>query len=159
MRLGYRGLDNEERWTAIEWSEPPPAAAQGMARFEYDLAPHSPTVLSVAIRCERQGHPVPPRAFELAESAAAAVSERARAAYAVVETSSDRFNQWLRRSAADLRMLVSTTPHGGYPLSGVPWFSTPFGRDGIITALQTLWVNPQIGRGVLEDLAATQADR
>jgi glycogen debranching enzyme len=159
MRLGYRGLDDEERWTVIDWSEPPTAAAPGMARFEYDLAPHSPTVLSVAVRCERQGRPVPARAYELAESAAAAVSERARAAYAVVETSSDRFNQWLRRSAADLRMLVSTTPHGGYPFAGVPWFSTPFGRDGLITALQTLWVNPQIARGVLEYLAATQADR
>ena len=84
--------------------------------------------------------------------------DHARAGYAVVESSSERFNHWLRRSAADLRMLVSTTPYGEYPYAGVPWFSTPFGRDGIVTAFQTLWINPRIARGVLEYLAATQAD-
>jgi len=158
MALGYRGLDDEERWTVIDWSERPAAAAPGMARFEYDLPPHSPVVLSLSIRCEREHRPVEPRAFELAESAALAAIERARGEYAAFETSSERFNQWVRRSAADLRMLVSATPHGAYPYAGVPWFSTPFGRDGIITALQTLTVNPGIARGVLEYLASTQAD-
>jgi glycogen debranching enzyme len=159
MRLGYRGLDGEDRWTILEWSEPAKTITPGAVRFEYDLAPHSSAALSVAIRCERRKRPVAPLAYEIAESAASAATQRARAEYALVESSSERFNQWIRRSAADLRMLVSDTPHGPYPYAGVPWFSTPFGRDGIITALQTLWVNPRIARGVLEYLAATQADR
>jgi glycogen debranching enzyme len=159
MRLGYRGLDGEERWTTLEWSEPAKTITPGVVRFEYDLATHSPATLSLAIRCERQKRPAPPMGYEIAESAASAASQRARTEYALVESSSERFNQWIRRSAADLRMLVSDTPYGPYPYAGVPWFSTPFGRDGIITALQTLWVNPRIARGVLEYLAATQADR
>jgi len=158
MRLGYQGLDEERRWTVLEWSDTPTAATATMARFEYELGAHAPIALSLAIRCERQQRPVPPRAFETAESEAHAALDRGRAQYAAIETSSERFNQWIRRSAADLRMLVSSTPHGDYPYAGVPWFSTPFGRDGIITALQTLWVNPRIARGVLEYLAATQAD-
>jgi glycogen debranching enzyme len=158
LRLGYRGLDGEERWTVVEWSEPPTACSPGVARFEYDLAPQSPVALTMAIRCER-AHRRPPRlAFESADAASQSAIERARHEFASIESSSERFNQWVRRSAADLRMLISATPEGPYPYAGVPWFSTPFGRDGIIAALQTLWVNPRIARGVLDYLAATQAD-
>ncbi len=158
MRFGYRGLDNEERRTIITWSTTPHSMSPGMARFEYDLPPHCPETLTLAIRCERERRRVPLVAFEAAQSESLAAIERERAGYAVVETSSERFNLWLRRSAADLRMLVSNTPYGEYPYAGVPWFSTPFGRDGIITALQTIWVDPRIARGVLTYLAATQAD-
>jgi glycogen debranching enzyme len=159
MRLGYRGLDDEERWTVIEWSEPPTAAAPQMVRFEYELTPQQPTSLMLAIRCDRDRRHAARTTFELADAASRNAGEEARAGYAQIETSSERFNQWIRRSGADLRMLVSRTPYGPYPYAGVPWFSTAFGRDGIITALQTLWIDPRIARGVLDYLAARQADR
>src|SRR5262249_28556846 len=112
MRLAYRGLDDEGRWTTLEGSDAPTAMAPRAARFEYELTPHKGALLTIAIRCERDGRRAPRATFEQADDAFAGRLEQARAGYAVVETSSEQFNRWVHRSAADLRMLVSQTPHG-----------------------------------------------
>ncbi|HWW83360.1 MAG TPA: amylo-alpha-1,6-glucosidase [Vicinamibacterales bacterium] len=158
LSLGYRGLDGEGRRTIVTWSEQPSTTSTDSIGFDFELQPQSPVSLCLSIRCDRDQRLVAPRSYREASSAAKAALDQTRSEYAIVETSSERFNQWVRRSAADLRMLATRTEHGEYPYAGVPWFCTPFGRDGIITALQTIWINPRLARGVLTYLAATQAD-
>jgi glycogen debranching enzyme len=58
---------------------------------------------------------------------------------------------------ASLRMRSDNTGIGKLPGAGVPWFMTVFGRDTIITCLQTLLFGPELARTALEVLAELQA--
>jgi len=62
----------------------------------------------------------------------------------------------LRRSQMDLRILLEEFDTGLFPMAGIPWFSAPFGRDALITSIQTLMLNPEIARGTLRYLAQHQ---
>jgi glycogen debranching enzyme len=147
LQLSYAGLDGIARRVRIE----APSAARvspGELVFDVTLAPGEERSLTWQAVCRvgktssvRRG---PGRADALRDT------PRVRA-------SSERFDAWLRRSASDLRMMMTRTAWGTYPFAGVPWFSAPFGRDGILTALQLLWLDPAPARGVLRFLAAHQA--
>jgi glycogen debranching enzyme len=57
-----------------------------------------------------------------------------------------------------LRMRLVEFGEGTLPAAGTPWFMTVFGRDTLITCLQTLLFGPELAAGALHVLAATQAD-
>ncbi|MDI6853766.1 MAG: amylo-alpha-1,6-glucosidase [Deltaproteobacteria bacterium] len=157
--LAYQGLDGVRRQTRLRFTPAPAKVTERRVTFSQELLPGQRVELFIAVACEagRQVYEIltfPEAATKVAEALAVV-----RAGGASLYTSNEQFNDWINRSEADLGMLLTQTPHGCYPYAGVPWFSTPFGRDGIITALEYLWVNPDLGRGVLNYLAANQANR
>lgn len=76
-----------------------------------------------------------------------------------LETDHEPFNQLLQRSALDLRLLAELTSEGLVPDAGIPWFASIFGRDSLITSLQTLMLNPQIGVATLRFLSKHQGTK
>jgi glycogen debranching enzyme len=157
VTLGYRGLDDVVRKTALHFAPTPESLDAGEARFAVSLSPGGEAVIDLRIACHGQTAPELDSHYEqAAEAARSALASRTTAGFEI-ETSNEQFNDWLNRSLADLRMMLSPTPHGRYPYAGVPWFNAPFGRDGIITALETLWLDPSIAASVLRYLAANQA--
>ncbi|CAA7613879.1 amylo-alpha-1,6-glucosidase [Magnetospirillum sp. UT-4] len=157
VALCYQGLDGVRRITRMEFSEPPAELAAGHARFTPRLRPREAFELYHTASFE-EGAAEPPGAVHFQRSREQLIGKLGRRC-TTLTTSNEQFNHWLERSASDLRMLETDTPDGPYPYAGVPWFSTVFGRDGIITALEYLWIDPGIARGVLATLAANQADR
>jgi glycogen debranching enzyme len=157
--LGYRGLDRVMRQTALSFDPAPGALARSEARFALRLEPRGAITLTLAIHCRTDDRGAAETSFAACVDAARALLGRRRAAAAAIRTSNASFDAWLDRSRADLDMLVTDMDTGPYPYAGIPWFSTAFGRDGIITALETLWLAPQLGKGVLGFLAANQATR
>jgi glycogen debranching enzyme len=158
--LAYEGLDGAVRHTCLTFSGPLRSLAADSAVFDLTLAPHEEQVLFITVSCQSSEQNRPEAAQTIYQEAFAAArgslqSIKNRTCF--IEADNEQVNNWLNRSQADLQMMLTQTPHGLYPYAGVPWFSTPFGRDGLITALQTLWINPDIARGVLTYLAHTQA--
>ncbi len=73
-----------------------------------------------------------------------------------IETDNADFNRLMRRSAHDLRALLTPCAAGEVPAAGIPWFVAPFGRDSCITALESLMLTPRFAVGTLRALAAHQ---
>ena len=169
VMLGYEGLDGRVRHTRLRFDPPPDRLTESEAEFTTHLSPGESACYFCEVRCDllpageksRSTKPADDdaRHYDTAIADAGQALKAAREEEPEIFSSNEQLNDWLNRSLADLHMMRTDTPYGQYPYAGVPWFSTAFGRNGIITALQCLWLNPALARGVLGYLAATQAEK
>ncbi|MEL1263013.1 amylo-alpha-1,6-glucosidase [Pseudoxanthomonas putridarboris] len=152
----YEGLDGVARASSVVFSRPPSPVAPGEVEIVVMLEPGAVEELYTEIGVIREGRPARARYRDEASLARRNMRRRQRRG-ARVASGGPLFDQWMRRSRSDLALLTSELDTGPYPYAGIPWFSTPFGRDAVITALQTLWLDPGLAKGVLTFLAKHQA--
>jgi len=155
--LCYRGLDNVSRKTRIAFTPKPRSLSTRQAKYEFTLEPKKEQSVFLTVSCERESVAVDTGPYSGAFEILHKRYENERLHECRISTSNKRVNAWLKRSEADLRMLTDGNPEGQYPYAGVPWFATVFGRDGLITALECLWIAPHIAKSVLQYLADQQA--
>jgi len=150
--------------TVVHFSEPFDES-DGVARFALSLEPGAGWRLVVGVQAELEG--VAPLAA--ASFARELDEERRRAEQSMTDWQcsapvlsarwDDLVHTWNRSLAdlASLRMSVPEVADGHLLAAGAPWFMTVFGRDTLISSLQTLLLGPELAAGTLRALAATQA--
>ncbi|MEW6116430.1 MAG: amylo-alpha-1,6-glucosidase [Nitrospirota bacterium] len=154
ITLGYQGLDNQKRTTRLVFSVPPVSLDNEAAIFEFKLIPKCREAFRITMQFDRREDVYWKHALVLADEKYKTMRDSA----CQICTTNEQFNAWFSTSLSDIHMMLTDTRHGSYPYAGVPWFNAAFGRDGIITALECLWFEPQIARDVLSYLSATQAE-
>ena len=157
VSFSYTGLDQVLRSSCLAFSEPPARLSANRAEFMFSLPKGKKLDLYVECGLDVCDAPDQARWRWNAIQARLAMRRRMRRGASVQAARNPRVNDWLRQSRTDVALLTTDLPTGPYPYAGVPWFSTPFGRDGIITAWQMLWLDPSLAKGVLTYLAKRQA--
>ena len=157
VTLEYEGLDQINRSTHLHCSASSANAQDGSIVVPMRLEPQQEESFTLSIECRHNDSAANVSTYDDALQQLSGRRSSGPLATIEVTASNERVNNWIRRSQSDLAMMVTPTRFGVYPYAGIPWFSTVFGRDGIITALELLWLAPDIARGVLCYLASTQA--
>ena len=158
VHLHYQGLDRTSRTTTLHFEPVPTLLQDSTARFDIELPPHGRTAIFATVTSGERP-PLPTETFLLGLTRLHRAQQFSMRGTASVETSNSVVNEIFCRSMADVQMLMTETEDGPYPYAGIPWYSTTFGRDGIITAMNMLWADPRIAAGVLRRLARLQSDR
>ncbi len=163
FRLGYRALDGRELSTIVCFDREPAQLRNCTASFRLELGPRETQTLTLSVRLAEQASGEAPAAPEGPRPRAplADLYRRWKETGTRYFTGNEIFNAVLDQSLHDLRMLWNPghgpgTDGEGYLSAGTPWFDTLFGRDSLITSLETLAFNPRLARDTLLQLARYQ---
>lgn len=155
--LNYLGADVLSRTTRITFSTIPDTIDKDKAEYWISLDPKECKDLYISIAFEVGEEKPEILSTDVAYLEMISRMTNVKNSGSKILTSDNQFNTWVTRSQSDLFTLATELETGFYPYAGIPWYNTPFGRDGIITAIQTLWIFPDFSKYILRYLAKTQA--
>jgi glycogen debranching enzyme len=154
---GSLGADEIVRETVVDCHTAPDGISADSLRYRLQIGSRGEKNISLAIGCRSATSPIQIATFTRSLAAAEEAARKEGTPDTSINSTDPQFNAWVQRSSADINMLLTATPHGRIPAAGLPWLDAAFGRDAIVTALEILWVWPDIARNVLRYLAATQS--
>lgn len=146
----YAGKDGVERATRLTFDPPPTRLDEGVACYSLELGARGSQRIAIEIE------------LDVGESTPLSVKKPAASLFgkeASITSSNAQFNAVLDQARNDLRMLSSGDEESPFIGAGIPWYSALFGRDSILTALEHLWIAPDLAKHTLLLLARQQGTK
>jgi glycogen debranching enzyme len=166
LNFMYDGSDGLFRSVQIHFSPQPDSTEETTAHFQVKLKGRETKDFRVAILLaespnRNKAHARPPSISEVKQIEASqhSASDDWLENQTGFHSDSRSLNEIMERSLSDLRLLRSRLNHDEFFAAGIPWFSTLFGRDSLIAALQTLAYEPQVAEHTLRLLAGYQGTK
>jgi glycogen debranching enzyme len=154
----YRGLDNVLRHTLIEMDPAPVRIEDDVATWNLQIEPLQQVQFRIRITPVQEGQrrPRPNSDFAINLSNRREAYEHWRIGATQFDSSNDVFDGALMTATSDFHALRIPEGNGHVIAAGIPWFATMFGRDSVISAYQTLSLDPQLAIETLRILAHYQ---
>ncbi|MBR8838843.1 MAG: amylo-alpha-1,6-glucosidase [Stigonema ocellatum SAG 48.90 = DSM 106950] len=161
LTLAYQGLDGLLMESRIQFQHRQPDYFKGYtAVWQLELASHETQKLGYRVNLftNNNSSSTVSAAVTLVQAKAAELMEEQNWVQQITQIRSDKsiFNRVIERAEQDMYLLRQSFGKHKTVSAGVPWFSTLFGRDSLITASQSLMLNPQIAKETLILLAGYQ---
>ncbi|MDF5734073.1 MAG: amylo-alpha-1,6-glucosidase, partial [Rhizonema sp. PD38] len=161
LTLAYQGLDNLVMESRIQFQYRTPDYFKGYtAVWRLEIASHETQKLGYRVNMltNNSSSSTVSAAVTLAQAKAGELMEEQNWVQQITKIRSDKslFNRAVERAEQDMYLLRQSFGKHKTVSAGVPWYSTLFGRDSLITASQTLMLNPQIAKETLILLALYQ---
>lgn len=161
LLLAYVGEDEQFRETVVEFDPKPDVIAfdgqRAHVTWPVTLKPGKTSSVLLTAEPSLGGKRRVRRRLETAITRLQRAQREWEAECTKVETDNELFDKFIAASLRDLHALMTPSPGGEIVAAGIPWYVAPFGRDSLLTAQQTLMLNPQIARNTLLVLARLQA--